>query len=103
MSLAIWKNFPHIGLMDNIKNTFWVHPHQDKTAVGEVKRVNQGIHLPYQILLSRCLLGYFTCCLIKGLMKLRYSLTKIFFRRTGCSNKLHQFFYFKTSPMGCTL
>lgn len=42
MSLAIWKNFPHIGLMDNIKNTFWVHPHQDKTAVGEVKRVNQG-------------------------------------------------------------
>lgn len=66
MSLAIWKNFPHIGLMDNIKNTFWVHPHQDKTAVGEVKRVNQGIHLPYQILLSRCLLGYFTCLPYQG-------------------------------------
>ena len=59
MSLAIWKNFPHIGLMNDIKNTFWIHSHQDKTTVGEVKRVNQGIHLPYQILLGRRLLSYF--------------------------------------------
>ena len=45
MSLTIWK-FPHIGLMNDIKNTFWIHPHQDKTTVSEVKRINQGIHLP---------------------------------------------------------
>ena len=45
MRFSIWENFPHIGLMDNIKNPLGIDSHQDKATVSKVERIDQSIHL----------------------------------------------------------
>ena len=52
VGLTIWENLAHIGLMDNFKNTFWIHTHQYKTSISKIQSINQGIYLPDQILLG---------------------------------------------------
>ena len=70
MGPAIRKNFPHVGLMHNLKNWFRVDPHQSKGTVGQIEQIHQGIHLPHQRVLRMPFLFDLSSSLVQVLMKL---------------------------------
>ena len=52
-------------------------PHQNKTTIGKIQGINQGIDLSNQSTFSRCFFSNFICCFIKRLVQILYSLFEI--------------------------